>query len=222
VRNATKFRGLEGAGEGVERRAGGHHVVDDRHVPAAHVACHGERIGDIAAARVEVELRLRQRVRGAHGEHRVGFDAEPPCERPRDRPRLVVAAPGQALLRQRHRCHDIGQRQIAVLEGGVQKAGERVGRCEARAELEVERERVERRAIVGKRERRIEMWRIGDARCALPIQLASSRASCVSRGGARKPKRWQRQRTSQAPRARLVPVGFVASPTQCSLRQIAT
>ena len=78
-------------GQSVERGAGGHDVVDDCHVLAAYLAQYRERIADVSAPRIEIELCLRCRVPGALNQRCVSQRAEPARKRFPDRPRLVCS-----------------------------------------------------------------------------------------------------------------------------------
>src|SRR5471030_3162495 len=124
---------------------------------AAYITQHRERIADVFAPRIEIELCLRRRISSALDQRCISQRAEPARKRFPDRPCLVVTTRPQAPWRQRHRCDDIRRPHVGVLECGLQLTRELVGRCEPRVKLEIERECIEWRVIVGQRNGRVEM-----------------------------------------------------------------
>jgi hypothetical protein len=78
--------------ERFEGGAGGHHIVDDRHVQTVHPCVDLKCPTDVLAACVQIEPRLRGGF--DHARDQRGVAAYPQCaaERLRNLPRLVVAA----------------------------------------------------------------------------------------------------------------------------------
>jgi hypothetical protein len=74
-----RARGFQSTGQGVERGAGSHDVIDYTDVFAADVAQHSEGIADIVAARVEIELRLRRGIAGTLDQRCICMRTQPAC-----------------------------------------------------------------------------------------------------------------------------------------------
>src|SRR5205814_10368846 len=96
TRSASVFQRLC---EGVEGRASGHHVVDQRHALAGERTVAAKSAAHIAPARLAVEACLGRRI----ARTRARFDFQASAEVARDLDGLVVAALAQPLPRERDR-----------------------------------------------------------------------------------------------------------------------
>src|SRR5689334_19722349 len=98
VDDALRAGLFQRARELVERRAGGHHIVDHRDPLPGERALAAECAAHVAPARFAVEAGLRRRVALAHARIDLELAAEVAC----DLHRLVVAPLAQTLRRKRH------------------------------------------------------------------------------------------------------------------------
>ena len=134
---------LENAGDGVERGAGGHDVIDDDHGEAGQVAAAGEGMPDVGATAALGQAALRQGFPGAGEAGAV--DGE--CQRARqgagDFQRLIEATFFQSFGRQGH-----GQNQCAVrVRASEHAADEELGAGETAPVLQLVRQCVNRKAV---------------------------------------------------------------------------
>jgi hypothetical protein len=98
-------------GAGVQRRAGGEHVVDQQHPPTGDLVGmpvhHCERSGDIAPPGGRTQFALRGGTPAAAQQIGDEERGAPTRHQAAQQRRLVVSAPGEAGPMQRHRRHQI-------------------------------------------------------------------------------------------------------------------
>ena len=137
----------DGAGARTERRAGGHHVVDEQHASSAErVASCGERIDQVSFAGRGAETRLRRCGAAATKRGRVERGARAPGDARSEERGLVVAAAHEAQRVQRDRHDDVGREAAVDSERGEERA-ERLREIAAALILEAHDGLVERRAV---------------------------------------------------------------------------
>ncbi|WP_370444225.1 hypothetical protein [Candidatus Burkholderia verschuerenii] len=118
----------------------------------------------------------------------------------------------QPFGRQRHRHDHIRRQQTAVLERRMQMPRERRARREPAAKLQFDGERIERRAIVGQRQRVVERGRIIQAIGAMQADIVARASRLFD---------VERHRAGRAAQTRLVPDLRIAAIAQHFLRHIA-
>jgi hypothetical protein len=156
----------------MERRAGRHHVVDDRHAQAGERAPRGEGPAHVAGALARQQRRLRRGVAHAH-EPRQERDAAQRRDAPGDLRRLVEAslALARRCERQRHQRVEPARRERHLGE----RAAERVGVGELPGVLERLDHAIDRKFVAERRHGEVDRRRSHEAVAA-----------------ARTPARWQR------------------------------
>ena len=116
---------LQYAGRLAQRRAGGHHVVDQQNAPAGEIAGTLEGAAHVPGAFLERQVGLRRCRTGAGQEDRVDREAQRPGDGSGNLERLVEAARPQARRVQRQRQDEIVVRRNEHLtEPGAEPGGQ--------------------------------------------------------------------------------------------------
>jgi hypothetical protein len=166
---------------------------------------------DVGRAQPDRECELVRRVLDAQQESRIRGQAEPTGERPRELPRLVVAAFREPRGGQRHGDDAVGSRQAARAPGGREELRQRHAQIERRMELEGRDETVPRMCVVESGQRGIAGRRmchacaadgnpVGHAQCAAaatpdpPGVAIAARAAHALAGPAATQRALRRQR----------------------------
>mmetsp|Transcript_62038 Transcript_62038/g.146935 ORF Transcript_62038/g.146935 Transcript_62038/m.146935 type:complete len:275 (+) Transcript_62038:1087-1911(+) len=166
-------------GDFEQRRAAGHHIVqqgdaaalqrpDAQRVDREHAAHIGPAIGELQAGLGAVVT---------HAQQQSGIAAQPapPRQRLGELMGLVVAALAQPRDGQGHRQQPVGRADLGRAERGIEPRQQALAQVQGLVVFEVLQQPVPREAVVQRRHRAVQRWRLGQATAALRLRPAKQR-----------------------------------------------